>query len=210
MATEMMVYTGGALMCNGYLVRGTGGEWLAVDAPAGFAAWAQSRLPEGARLTHLLLTHQHFDHIQDAAALHRATGCSIHAASPYTPELTLAQNARQWGIAPPEEFAVDAPAGGGDTRADWGGLRWEILHIPGHSRDSLVYVLPEEGELFSGDVLFAGSIGRSDFPGGSSADLTRGIRSKILPLPPQMRVHPGHGPSTTVGDEELNNPFLQG
>ena len=210
MAMEMKVYTGGELMCNGYLLECEGGECVAVDAPGGFAEWVKRHLPQGARLAHLLLTHQHFDHIEDAAALQRSTGCSVHACMPYSEGLTLAANAAAWGIPAPEPFRVDAPLGAADTGADWGGLSWQALYIPGHSTDSMVYALPSEGALFAGDVLFEGSIGRSDLPGGSMSRLVRGIRDKILPYAPDTRVYPGHGPSTTVGEEELNNPFIQG
>ena len=210
MAMEMKVYTGGELMCNGYLVIGKGGECVAIDAPGGFAAWVLRNLPAGARLSHLLLTHQHFDHIQDAAELQRATGCTIHACMPYDAELTLARQAASWGIPAPAPFKTDDVLGAHDSTADWAGLRWAALHIPGHAADGMVYSLPEERQLFVGDVLFEGSIGRTDMPGGSMAQLVRGIRSKIMTLPPETHVLPGHGPATSVGEEELNNPFIQG
>ena len=210
MAMEMKVYTGGELMCNGYLLVCEGGECVAIDAPGGFATWVARHLPAGARLTHLLLTHQHFDHIQDAAALQLATGCQVHACMPYSTDLTLADHAAAWGIPAPEPFRVDDPLGAADTTAHWAGLSWRALYIPGHSTDSMVYALPSEGLIFAGDVLFEGSIGRSDLPGGSTSRLVRGIRDKIMPYPPETRVLPGHGPATSVGEEELNNPFIQG
>lgn len=210
MAMEMKAYTGGELMCHGYLVIGEGGECVAIDAPGGFAAWAVSQLPAGARLSHLLLTHQHFDHIEDAAALQQATGCTIHACRPYNDELTLASHAASWGIPAPAPFHVDDALGTHDSTARWAGLNWAALHIPGHASDGMVYSLPEAKLLFVGDVLFEGSIGRTDMPGGSMAQLVRGIRSKIMILPPETRVLPGHGPATSVGEEELNNPFIQG
>lgn len=210
MGMELKVYTGGELMCNGYLLIGEGGECVAVDAPAGFAAWVGRQLPAGARLSHLLITHQHFDHIQDAAALQQLTACQVHACMPYDESLTLARQAVSWGMAPPEAFRVDAAVGQHDATADWAGLHWQVHYIPGHSVDSLVYALPSEGVIFAGDVLFEGSIGRSDLPGGSLNQLVRGIRSKLMPYPPATRVYPGHGPATSVGEEELNNPFIQG
>lgn len=206
----MEKYTGGELMCNGYLLPGKEGEYVAVDAPAGFAAWVQSKLPTGARLAHLLLTHQHFDHIQDAAALQAATGCKVHACMAHDPSLTLADHAIQWGIAPPAAFTVQDVLGEQDSEAAWGGLRWQAFHVPGHSPDSVVYYLPESALLFTGDVLFAGSIGRTDLPGGSMNRLLSGIRSKLLPLPPQVAVLPGHGPASDMQEESLNNPFIQG
>ena len=206
----MKAYTGGELMCKGYLVQANDEEWIAVDAPAGFADWVRQELPRGARLSHLLITHQHFDHIQDAAALQQATGCKVHACMPYQAELTLAAQAAAWGIAPPEPFRVDEALGAHDSDATWGGLRWKVLHVPGHSPDSMVYALPEEGVMYVGDVLFAGSIGRTDLPGGDAHRLVHFIRTKIMPYPPDTGVFPGHGPATGVGEEELNNPFIQG
>lgn len=197
-------------MCNGYLLRGSEGEYVAIDAPKGFAAWILRQLPEGARLAHLLITHQHFDHIADAAELQETTGCCIHACMAYDAGLTLAANAQAWGIAPPRAFRVDDVLGARDAHARWAELAWETLHVPGHSPDSIVYALPERCELYSGDVLFEGSVGRTDFPGGSAAQLARGIRSKIMTRPPATMVYPGHGPATSVGEEELNNPFIQG
>ena len=204
----MQKYTGGELMCNGYLLPGKNGEYVAVDAPAGFAEWVQNHLPAGARLGHLLLTHQHFDHIADAAALQAATGCTVHACMPYTPALTLGEHAQQWGIPQPPPFRVDDTLGTRDASATWAGRSGRALHVPGHSADSMVYALPEQELLFAGDVLFVGSIGRTDLPGGSQAQLTQGIRHKLLTLPPATAVHPGHGPATAVQEEAINNPFL--
>lgn len=197
-------------MCNGYLLPGIGGEWVAVDAPGGFASWVQSHLPSGARLSHLLLTHQHFDHIEDAHALQAATGCRICACMPYSPSLTLAEHAASWGLPVPPAFRVDEPLGEQDSTATWGGLSWRVLHVPGHSADGMAYALPESGLLFTGDALFSGSIGRTDLPGGNAALLVRHIRTKLLTLPPGIGVYPGHGPASSVGDELLNNPFIQG
>ena len=206
----MRIYTGGELLCNGYLLKGENNEYVAIDAPQGFAAWALRTLPAGAKLTHLLITHQHFDHIADVAELQETTGCCVHACMPYHAELTLAENARAWGITPPKPFRVDDVIGERDTHAEWAGLAWEALHVPGHSPDSMVYALPERDELYAGDVLFEGSVGRTDFPGGSATLLAKGIRSKIMTRPPETAVYAGHGPATSVGNEKLNNPFIQG
>lgn len=207
MDTEVQRYTGGPIICNGYLAKGTDG-YLAIDAPEGFASWALARLPEPGALKHLLITHQHFDHIQDAAALQEATGCRVHAFAPYSSSLTLAGNARQWGIPLPAPFQVNDALGTGKLHADWCGLAWQLLYIPGHSTDGMAYSLPEAKCVFVGDILFSGSIGRTDFPGGSMGQLVRGIREKLLPLPPETRILSGHGPETTLQEEILNNPYL--
>jgi glyoxylase-like metal-dependent hydrolase (beta-lactamase superfamily II) len=85
----------------------------------------------------------------------------------------------------------------------------QLLHVPGHCPGSLCLYLPQSNQLFGGDVLFADGVGRWDLPGGSRDLLITGIQKKILPLPPQTTVYPGHGPTTTVGREKLSNPFLQ-
>ncbi len=207
MAVDVQIYTGGPVACNACLVRGKGG-YIAVDAPLGFADWVRRRLPEGAALTDLLLTHQHFDHVDDAARLQKLTGCRIHAHSPYSPELTLSKAASAWGLEPPPPFVVDDAFGSSAATADWGGLAWTLHHIPGHSPDGMAYQLAEEELLFVGDILFAGSIGRTDFPGGSHAALVRGIREKLLALDPATAVYSGHGPDTSLQEEMLNNPYV--
>ena len=205
MVSELMRYSGGALECNGYLVVGAHGECVAVDAPDGFTDWALAQLSGGKRITHLLLTHQHFDHIQDAASLQRATGCLVHAGAAYDP--ALAQNALAWGIPEPESFTVDDVVPAQDVTLTLADMQWKALHVPGHAPDSLAWHATERSEVFTGDALFAGSVGRTDFPGGNARTLVENIRCKILTLDPHTAVHPGHGPGTNVGEELLNNPF---
>ncbi|MBR5886830.1 MAG: MBL fold metallo-hydrolase [Akkermansia sp.] len=209
MSADIQVYTGGPCMCNGYLVK-CGNSYVAIDAPLGFADWVASKLPADAVLTDLLITHQHFDHVQGAAALTALTGCKVHACMPYSKELTLEDMAaRSWGgglDVPP--FRIDDVFGTGCTTAEWGGSRWNIYHIPGHSPDGVAYECVDTQNIFCGDILFEGSVGRTDFPGGSMATLIRGIREKLLPLPHTTMVNSGHGPTTTIGEETLNNPYL--
>ena len=203
----LRTYTGGPIPCNGYLLQGADGAYVAVDAPSGMADWVQRVLPEGAKLAHLLLTHQHFDHVGDAAALQRLTGCTIHAPFAMSDELTLAAVARQWSVPPVEPYTVE-PFSTEQTEADWGGLRWQLYFIPGHSRDGMAYGLADEQILFTGDILFRGCVGRTDFPGGSSFNLMRGIREKLMPLPDETRVCCGHDSPTTIGEERMQNPYL--
>ena len=206
-SVQIQVYTGGPVMCNGYLVAGPEG-YVAVDAPAGFAAWVAGRLPEGAQLTDLLLTHQHFDHVQDAAALQRQTGCRIHAAAAHSPMLTLEAVPGFAGMIPAvEPYKVDDVLPGDGSRA-WAGLDWQLHSISGHSQDGMAYGLPAEELVFVGDILFEGSIGRTDLPGGSQSRLVRGICDKLMKLAPDTVVYSGHGPHTSIQEEELNNPWL--
>lgn len=209
MVNDVRMYSGGPVMCNGYLVKGIDG-YVAIDAPEGFADWVLAGLPEGAQIRHLLLTHQHFDHVQDAARLRELTGCTIHAHSAYSTSLTLEDLAvRSWGLPlRVTPFTVDDVIGGQRTEETWAGMAWRIYHIPGHSPDGLVYELPEAGMLLTGDVLFAGSIGRTDFPGGNFSTLVDGIREKLAPLNPHLRIGSGHGPVSTLQEELINNPYL--
>ena len=206
---NIRVYTGGIAACNGYLVITGDNTYIAIDAPLGFVDWILSRKPD-AKITDLLITHQHFDHIQDAAKFKKQFGCTIHAHSPYSPDLTLETLARNaWDPdMHVEPFEVDDIVDEKRRTANWGGQLWHIHFVPGHSTDSNVYHLVDEDKLFSGDVLFAGSIGRTDLPGGDEKQLLNGIHARILNQPATTIVLPGHGPYTTVKHERLTNPFL--
>jgi len=198
-------FTGGIAQTNGWLVRHEG-RAIAIDAPEGMATWlAAQEIP----LDALLLTHQHFDHVQDAAAIASSHACPVIAFSPNSPDLTLE---RLFGISAGIQFAVP-PFTVTDlvteaSTLDLLGSAWSVLHVPGHSPDSICFHCPAHGHLFGGDVLFRDGIGRTDFPGGSTRTLLTGIQQKILTLPDETHVHPGHGPSTTIGRERLQNPFL--
>jgi len=157
----------------------------------------------------LLLTHQHFDHVQDAAAVKVEHGCPIHAFAPYSRALTLED---LFGVAtgmsvsvPP--YTVDHLLEGQETLSV-AGLTFDLKHVPGHSPDSVCFHAAEQGILVGGDVLFAGSIGRCDFPGGSQQQLVQGIAEKLMTLPDAIRVLPGHGPETTIAAERSDNPYL--
>jgi glyoxylase-like metal-dependent hydrolase (beta-lactamase superfamily II) len=178
-----------------------------VDAPEGMAGWLAT---QGAPVSHLLLTHQHFDHCQDAAAIQRA-GARVLAFAPFSRDLTL-EILMSFASDTPfavEAFTVDEVLEG-RSEVQVGGQHWKLAHVPGHSLDSVTFYSESEKLLLSGDVLFAGSIGRTDFPGGSLPTLLKGINQHVLTLPDDTRVLPGHGPETTVADEREGNPYLQG
>ena len=196
-------FTGGFVQTNGYLFQTPDGSWIAVDAPAGMAGWLERR---GIVPAALLLTHQHYDHVEDAAAL-SAMGSKVHAWLPYSTALTLEEMMRSYGMpvtVPP--FAVDVLLEGREV-LEIGGCRLELAHVPGHAVDSVTFHLAESGELFSGDTLFQGSIGRADLPGGNPELLIDGIREKLFALPESTRVYPGHGPATTIRAERAGNPY---
>lgn len=203
---EPSTHTGGIAATNAHLLILPGGCVL-IDAPEGAAAWLRR---QGAWVDALLLTHQHFDHVQDAAAIKAEHGCRVYAFAPFSTDLTLE---KLFGMVTGSsmrvpEFEVDELLEGRET-LEAVGETWNLYHVPGHSPDSLCFHLKRENLLFGGDVLFLDGIGRTDFPGGSTRQLLSGIESKLLTLPDATRVYPGHGDDTTIGRERLENPFLQ-
>lgn len=200
---KLSVFTGGFAQTNGWLLETPGGNLL-VDAPEGIAGWLEQR---GVRIDALLLTHQHYDHVLDAAALQK-NGVPIHAFAAYSQDLTLEKPAREWGMPlNVEPFTVDhlIPPGEPLTLC---GLEFSVAHVPGHATDSLTFHLPAHDLVLAGDALFQGSIGRTDLPGGDTETLLAGIRRHLLTLVPTTRVLPGHGPETTIAAEATGNPFL--
>lgn len=197
-------FTGGLTQTNGYLVETPGGNLL-IDAPEGIADWLEQK---GVKVSDVLLTHQHYDHVLDAAAL-RASGAKLHAYAPYSRDLTLETAARAWGmpisVAPYEIDSLILPG----EPLEILGLTLSTAHVPGHATDSLTFHIAETGVLFSGDTLFAGSIGRTDLPGGNTRQLLDGIARHLLTLPGQTKVLSGHGPATTIDREARSNPFLR-
>lgn len=200
---KISLYTGGMVQTNGYLVETPDGNLL-IDAPEGIAEWITRR---GVRVDDVLLTHQHYDHVTAAAAL-KALGARLHAYADYSKDLTLESMARSWGLpiaVTPYQidrlFVMTEPL-------RIAGLEISLAHVPGHSTDSVTFHLPDHGVVFSGDTLFAGSIGRTDLPGGSTTQLLDGIARHLMTLPADTRVLPGHGPGTTIGEEAMENSYL--
>lgn len=192
---KLSSYTGGFVQTNGYLLESPDGNLL-IDAPAGVAEW----LAERVRVDQVLLTHQHYDHVEGAANL-QAAGARIHAFAAYSPDLTLESHARGWGLPiSVVPFVVDSlfEIPGPLVLC---GFEFQLAHVPGHSTDSVTLHLPAHGLVFSGDTLFASGIGRTDLPHGSERQLLEGISTHLLSLPGETKVFPGHGPSTTIAAE---------
>lgn len=201
---KISLYTGGMVQTNGYLVETPNGNFL-IDAPEGIAEWIAEK---GVRVDDVLLTHQHYDHVMDAAAL-QAAGARLHAFSPYSKELTLEAAARAWGMPiSVTPFQIDSLLVV-DRPLAIAGLEIAMAHVPGHAADAVTFYLAEAGVVFSGDTLFAGSIGRTDLPGGSTEQLLEGIGRHLMILPSETRVLSGHGPATTIGREAAGNPYLE-
>jgi glyoxylase-like metal-dependent hydrolase (beta-lactamase superfamily II) len=155
----------------------------------------------------LLVTHGHIDHAGGAGGVVRATGVPayVHPADQLRMLFGVAIDENQAApFAPPDRF--EALADG--QQLDMAGLNFEVLHTPGHTPGHCCFLLRDAGVLFSGDQLFAGSIGRTDLPGGDYDTLMQSMASQVLPLPEDTEVLPGHGPATTLARERLINPFL--
>jgi glyoxylase-like metal-dependent hydrolase (beta-lactamase superfamily II) len=163
----------------------------------------------GLTLEKILLTHGHLDHVGAAAELRDALGIPI--IGPQREEQfwldALPQQAEMFGFPPLLAFTPDQWLEDGDT-VEVGSIRFEVLHCPGHTPGHVVFYQPEARLAFVGDVLFKGSIGRSDFPRGDHAALIRAIREKLFPLGDDVRFVPGHGAMSTFGHERRDNPFV--
>jgi len=206
---------------NAWIVSagGPGSECVVVDVPPDPAALLGKLAADGLRLVAVLATHGHVDHVGGIGAVTRAVDPALpvhlHRADHHLladPEATggaLGQLlAAQGRAGPPPELVLGLDDG---QRVSGAGLTFTALHTPGHTKGSTCLLLEVEGEppvLFSGDHLFKGSVGRWDLPGGSRDELLASMAAKVLTLPDEVRVLPGHGPRTDIGTERRTNPFL--
>jgi hydroxyacylglutathione hydrolase len=161
----------------------------------------------------IAITHAHIDHIAGAHRLKQITGAPILVNQNDLSQIKMMDEQAAWlGIPTPTVHNPDdtlddgkrITIGSGETA-----LTGSILHTPGHTQGSVCLYLPTQSLLLAGDTLFAGSVGRTDLPGGNTNQLLRSIHDRLLTLPDEVKVIPGHGPATTIGDERVSNPFLQ-
>jgi len=196
----------GPMGTNCYVVRSdpTSAEAAVVD-PSGDATELRLLLARiGARCAGILVTHGHWDHLVGVADLAHGTGAPVYMAEG---ERTLLEHPAAFtppGISIPS-YTPDVLLEGGEA-VEVAGIEFDVLSVPGHSPAHLAY--HADGCLFSGDVLFAGSVGRTDLPGADWDTLVASIRSLVEAFPPETLVYSGHGPATTLGDELASNPFL--
>jgi len=156
----------------------------------------------------ILLTHCHFDHIGAVAPVAKATGASVYCPEIEVPILADIMAFVPWaGFGPYESYQADHTVRGGET-LQLAGLELDVIFTPGHSPGHVTYSVRGEDALFSGDVLFQGSVGRVDLPGGDGPTLMRSIRTLLDSHPDQTTVYPGHMGITTLGAERASNPFL--
>lgn len=162
----------------------------------------------GLTLQQIYITHAHIDHIGGAMQLKAATGAPILMHGGDQMQLPMLDMQAQWiGMALPGAVAIDHCVKDME-RVKAGAITGTVLHTPGHTEGSSCLYLPEEQKLLAGDTLFAGSVGRTDLPGGNFETLMRSLRTTVLELADEVRVTPGHGPETSIGEERASNPFL--
>ena len=206
---EVLSLTVGPVQENCHIARLSGSQAAIVVDPGDEAARLLEAIDKlELEVAGILLTHTHFDHVGAVAPVARATGAEV-----WCPELeveVLADIMRfvPWpGFGPFESYDADHTVAGGE-RLSFAGMEIDVLFTPGHSPGHVTYSIPAEQALFSGDVLFAGSVGRTDLPGGDSATLMRSLGLLVEALPGETAVYPGHMSNTTIGRERATNPFL--
>jgi len=206
---DIRMFTVGPVAENCFVFRQDGGEHALVVDPGDEAERLLGVIEElGVNVEAILLTHTHFDHVGAVAPLARATGAPVYCPQIEVPVLADIMSYTWPGFGPYESYDADETVAGGE-RLDLAGLDIDVLFTPGHSPGHVTYSIPDEKVIFSGDVLFQGSVGRTDLPGGDGPTLLESIRTLVDTLDPETRVHPGHMGLTTFGAERATNPFLR-
>ena len=199
----------GPLQTNCYLLGCEQTKKAAVIDPSWSGEVIASKAEEeGWTVTHILLTHSHFDHVGGLAELKDLTQAPIYIHPEAIPMLEIAaMSAQMWQITmsdpPPADIMLDD-----NEQIEVGDLKLRVLFTPGHAPGHVCFYLAEDNILFDGDVLFQQSIGRTDLPGGDYNLLMQSIHHRVLVLPDETAVLSGHGPATTIGQEKKSNPFL--
>jgi glyoxylase-like metal-dependent hydrolase (beta-lactamase superfamily II) len=206
---DIRVLTVGAIAENCFVLRREGaGKGIVVD-PGEEAERILSTVDEvGIKVEAILITHCHFDHIGAVSPVAKMTGATVYCPKIEVPVLAdIMSYVPVPGFGPYESYQADVELEGGET-LELAGLTIDVIHTPGHSPGHLTYSVRDEGAIFSGDVLFQGSVGRVDLPGGDGPTLMSSIRTLIDTHPPDTAVYPGHMGVTTLGAERATNPFL--
>lgn len=209
MSLDVEMLTVGAIAENCFLVRPEGGDQLLIVDPGDEAERilaAAERL--GGEVAAVLITHCHFDHVGAVAPVAAATGAPVYCPQLERPVLADIMSYVPYpGFGPFESYEADETVAGGEA-LELAGLTLDVIHTPGHSPGHVTYSIRGEQALLSGDVLFQGSVGRVDLPGGDGPTLVRSIQALLDSHPDETRVYPGHMGETTLGAERASNPFL--
>lgn len=200
----------GALQCNCTIVGDEATcEAMVIDPGDNIPQILALLARYGLTLKQIVVTHAHIDHVGGAVQLKKATGAPVLLNENDLPLLKMMDMQAGWlGVAPPEVAPPDMSAEEGMV-VGIANHSAHVLHTPGHTQGSICLHFAKEKLLVAEDTLFAGSIGRTDLPGGNSRQILRSIHDRLLPLADETRVIPGHGPQTTIGEERVSNPFLQ-
>jgi glyoxylase-like metal-dependent hydrolase (beta-lactamase superfamily II) len=206
---EVRMFTVGPVQENCFLLRADDSDRALIVDPGEEADRLLGAIDAlGVTLEAILLTHTHFDHVGAVAPVARATGAPVYCPKLEVPVLQDIMAFVPWsGFGPYESWDPEHTVEGGE-RLELAGFEIDVIFTPGHSPGHVTYAIEAEQALFSGDVLFQGSVGRTDLPGGDWPTLASSIQSLLDAYPDETRVHPGHMGLTTLGQERASNPFL--
>jgi hydroxyacylglutathione hydrolase len=206
---DVRMFTVGPVAENTFIFRRDGSDRALIVDPGDEADKLLHAIEQlGVELDGILLTHTHFDHVGAVAPVAKATGAEV-----WVPEIEKGVLADinafvpLPGFGPFESHDAEHTLGGGE-QLELAGFEIDVISTPGHSPGHVTFSIPDERTIFSGDVLFQGSVGRTDLPGGDWDTLLQSIRTLVDRLPAETRVHPGHMGVTTLGAERASNPFL--
>jgi hydroxyacylglutathione hydrolase len=206
---DVRMFTVGMVQENCFLVRNEGSDRAVIVDPGEEAPRLLQAIKDaGVTLDAILLTHTHFDHVGAVAPVARATGAPVYCPRLEVPVLQDVMAFVPWpGFGPYDSWDPEETVDGGET-LELAGMTFDVVFTPGHSPGHVVYAVRGEQALLSGDVLFEGSVGRTDLPGGDGPTLMRSIATLLDRFDNETRVYPGHMGITTLGAERATNPFL--